>query len=62
VNLEVELGFGEFSFNGIYLPKDMYDTGVLQQDTGFKPALSFEEGITRTAKWIADSMNKRTEK
>lgn len=49
-----ELGFGEFPFSGIYLPKKAYDIGALQEDTGFTPEVSFEEGIRRTAAWIAE--------
>lgn len=48
-----ELGFGEFPFNGVYLPKDTYSIETLQEDTGFVPEVSFTEGIRRTAAWIA---------
>jgi nucleoside-diphosphate-sugar epimerase len=54
VNPSVELGFGDFPFNGIYLPRDVYDISGLQHDTGFKAVLSFKEGIKRTTKWITD--------
>jgi nucleoside-diphosphate-sugar epimerase len=49
VNPNGELGFGEMPFNGIYLDKELFDTTVLEQDTGFKPDVSFEEGIKRVA-------------
>lgn len=49
-----ELGFGEFPFNGIYLPEEAYSIKALQEDTGFSPELSFAEGIKRTAAWIAE--------
>jgi len=52
VNPGIELGFGEFSFNGIYLPKEIYDITSLQTDTGFRTNISFEEGIRRTTAWI----------
>ncbi len=48
-----ELGFGEFPFNGVYLPKEAYSIAALQEDTGFTPEVSFTEGIRRTAEWIA---------
>lgn len=47
-----ELGFGEFPFNGVYLPKEAYSIEKLQADTGFIPEVSFIEGIKRTADWI----------
>jgi nucleoside-diphosphate-sugar epimerase len=56
VNSNVELGFGELPFNGIYLPKEAYDTTVLERDTGFKPQIAFEEGIRRTAVWIKNNL------
>lgn len=52
VNPKVELGFGEFSFNGIYLPKEAYDITQLTEDTEFCPQMSFAEGIRRTVNWI----------
>ena len=48
-----ELGFGELSFNGVYLPLEAYSTDVLCEDTGFSPDVSFAEGIRRTAEWIS---------
>jgi nucleoside-diphosphate-sugar epimerase len=52
VNPNAELGFGEFPFNGIYLPKEVYSTAVLNRDTGFETRISFEEGIRRVSEWI----------
>ena len=49
---EARLGFGEFAFNGIYLPKEDYSIEELVRDTGFCAKMSFEEGIRRTADWI----------
>lgn len=49
---DAELGFGEMSFNGIYLPAAYYDTKALVEDTGFVPDVPFAEGIRRTAEWI----------
>lgn len=48
----VPLGFGEITSNVISLPLSTFDVTKLYQDTGFKPLVSFEEGINRTAKWI----------
>lgn len=47
-----KLGFGELSFNGIYLPPEVYSTAQLYEDTGFLPDISFEEGIRCTAQWL----------
>jgi nucleoside-diphosphate-sugar epimerase len=52
VNPNAELGFGEFPFNGIYLPIDAYNIDTLRQDTGFEPQVSFAEGIQRLTDWI----------
>ena len=52
VNPKAELGFGEMTFNGIYLPKEDYDISPLQKDTGFTPCYTFAEGIKRTKDWI----------
>jgi len=49
---EAELGFGEFPFNGVYLPKEAYSIESLQEDTGFVPDVSFADGISRTIDWI----------
>ena len=53
VNPDAELGFGEMEFNGIYLPVEDYDITPLSEDTGFKPQVTFAEGIKRTRDWIA---------
>lgn len=52
VDKNASLGFGELSFNGIYLPAEYYDIGALKEDTGFAPDVSFEDGIKKTAEWI----------
>jgi len=53
VNPDAELGFGEMTFNGIYLPAEDYDISPLREDTGFTPKLTFADGIRRTKDWIA---------
>jgi len=53
VNPNAELGFGEMTFNGVYLPAEDYDIEPLRKDTGFTPQVSFAEGIKRTRDWIA---------
>jgi nucleoside-diphosphate-sugar epimerase len=52
VNPNGELGFGEFPFNGIYLPREAYSIAALTRDTGFEAKISFEEGVRRVSEWI----------
>lgn len=46
---DVPLGFGKIKNNVIKLPIETFDISRLVQDTGFKPEISFEEGVRRTA-------------
>ncbi len=45
-------GFGETEFHGVYLPKEAFSNAQLVQDTGFRPQVTFEEGILRTMEWL----------
>lgn len=52
INSEAELGFGQVPYGEkqvMYLCADITD---LQEDTGFKPEVSFEEGIRQTIAWM----------
>lgn len=52
VNPEAELGFGQVPYGEkqvMYLCADITD---LKEDTGFKPEVSFEEGVGRTIAWM----------
>lgn len=49
----VSLGFGKVTNNVVYLPKETFDVSSLKKHTGFQVTISFEEGIKRTAEWIA---------
>ena len=55
---EVPLGFGKITSNVISLPIETFDITDLIADTGFKPSISFEDGIRRTAEWIANTNRK----
>jgi UDP-glucose 4-epimerase len=57
VSPQAKLGFGELTFNGIYLSKELFDISNLHIDTNFKPEVSFEDGIRETANWIAKNIN-----
>jgi len=57
VNPDASLGLGEVP----YAPKQvMYlcaDISSLREDTGFVPAVTFEEGIRKTVRWFTDSQS-----
>lgn len=48
----VPLGFGKIKSAVVKLPKETFDVKNLVEDTSFSPAIPFDEGITRTARWI----------
>lgn len=52
------LGIGEVPYTGNVLPSSCIDLTDLERDTGFRPKVSFEEGITR----VIDRVRKGTEK
>lgn len=49
---DAELGFGELTFNGIYLSSECYDISNLVEDTEFQAEITFANGIHKTAEWI----------
>ena len=51
----VKLGYGNLRGEAVYLPVDTFDIRKLQQDTGYSPKISFEEGIKKTIEWIKRS-------
>ena len=53
----IPLGFGQITSNVVSLPREVFDMTELAADTGFVPAVPFEEGIERTARWIKMTMN-----
>lgn len=52
VNAQVELGFGQHPFHGVSLTEETLSSKGLFDDTGFSPAVSFEEGIKMTMDWL----------
>ena len=52
---KIPLGFGRVHTGVISLPRDTFDTTELIQDTGFTPAVSFREGVERTARWLLEN-------
>lgn len=55
-DVQIPLGFGKIKANVISLPKETFDVRPLKEDTGFEAAVSFEEGIKRTAAWIKENI------
>lgn len=47
-----EFIFGNVPFSGINLPPEAYDCSILEKDTGFKPDVSFADGIQKTFLWL----------
>lgn len=54
-NSEIKLGWGKIKSNVVYLPKEIFSIDSLSKDTGYKPQISFEEGILQTVKWIKEN-------
>ena len=55
VNPDLELGLGDFTFNGISLSYEEFDINAVSEDTGFVPEVSFSEGIKNTMDWIREN-------
>ncbi len=44
--------FGEIPFNGVSLPMDEFSCSSLFTDTGYRPNVSFDDGIRETIEWL----------
>lgn len=44
--------FGNIPYGGAYLAKECFSMEKTYRDTGFTPAVSFEEGLLRTMSWL----------
>jgi nucleoside-diphosphate-sugar epimerase len=63
IDPSIELHLGEIPFNGISLPNEAFDATKLVEDTGFKPLVSFDEGIKKTIEWLRkERTNKKTKR
>lgn len=51
--------FGDIPFTGVNLDVDVFSTHEIEKDCGFKPSVSFEEGIKKTHKWILKQEQKQ---
>ena len=52
---EAELRFGDIPFTGIDLPREAFSIENTVRDTGFRPEVSFSDGIKRTMEWLRRS-------
>lgn len=52
---DVEIGLGEFPFNGVSLSYEEFDIYAVENDTGFVPNVSFADGIKNTMGWIKEN-------
>ena len=50
--------FGNIPFTGVNQSLDTFSIKEIQNDCGFKPSVSFEEGVKRTLEWIKKEENK----
>lgn len=54
VDPSIQIGVGDFPFNGISLKYTEFDIYAVRNDTGFTPKVSFKEGIKNTISWIKE--------
>lgn len=47
-----DIGIGELEYKGISLTYNEFDTKIVEREFGFKPEISFREGIMRTCEWM----------
>lgn len=55
VDPDAVLGFGEIPAKGFSLDYSQFDIDELENDTGFKSQISFEDGIGKTRDWIIEN-------
>lgn len=44
--------FGDIPYAGPFLPEEAFSIAKLVKDTGFRPQVSFEDGVRRTMDWL----------
>jgi len=52
LSADCKCDFGAYDYTGVYLPLEEFDSLALQNDTGFKCEVSFDEGIIKTSEWL----------
>lgn len=56
IDPSIELHLGAVPFHGAVQPESAFDCGLLVRDTGYRPRVSFEEGIRKTIPWIREQI------
>lgn len=56
IDPNIKINFGAVPFNGVQLPKQVFDCSKLVEDTEYKPSVSFEEGIKITVNWLKEEI------
>ncbi|AFM01821.1 nucleoside-diphosphate-sugar epimerase [Desulfitobacterium dehalogenans ATCC 51507] len=54
VDPRIPLNLGEIQYSGVPLDYSLFDLHLLNEDTGFVPEVSFEDGIDKTIAWLKD--------
>lgn len=55
VNPQAPMGIGDLPYNENQVMYLCADISTLTEDTGFRPQVSFEEGVRRTAQWMKEN-------
>lgn len=56
INPGLELGIGEIEYGRSQIMHLCADISKIKKDTGFKPAVNFEQGIKETIKWCRENL------
>lgn len=62
IDPDLPLGIGEIPYNEERLPSSCIDLSQIETDTGFKPEIDFETGITKVIKKLKDEMEEKDER
>lgn len=54
IDPDIELHLGEVEFKGTSLPLEKFNCKHISDDTGYVPAVKFEDGIVETIKWLRE--------
>lgn len=56
---KIKFAFGKVKKNIVYLSKENFNIDNLINEVGYRPEISFEQGIKETVEWIQDDMNQK---
>ena len=63
INRNIDVKLGVFPFNGVSHPEEVFSCSKIMEDTGYKPLVSFKEGLSNTIPWVIDNLiNKNDDK